>query len=485
LIGRVAALVALAIAVVAVVILLTSGGDDYEVTAEFQNAGQLVKGNEVVVGGTHAGSVKEIELGPQGQALVTFSVDDDYAPLSRGTVATVRSPSLSQIAGRQVQLTLPADGTEGSSIPSGGTLGESETVSAVDLDQIFNTLSPKTIKDFKHVIQGLETSYDGVGPQANRGLRYLNPFLSTSRRVFGELNSDQRTFENLIVDSSHLSGALAARAPDISALVGNLDRMMNAIGDRKERLAQSISLLPDFLRNANTTFVNLRAALDDLDPLVDASKPAARELRPFLATLRQAAADAVPTVRDLDAIVRRPGRDNDLVELTKLQPKLAQRAVGSGSPDCGKGPDNPGDLQSAADDDFSQGAFGESVCALQNSDPTLAFFRAYTPELVGWFDDFGHSGSVDALGGIGRVATLFNAFSVSEPAGTPDITKPLSAGELAAALDTGNAQRCPGANERPVNDIDPSDDSVPFTDGGALTDGGPGSCDPSQVLPCP
>ncbi len=50
-IGRIAALVALAIAVIAVVILLTSGGEDYEITAEFQNAGQLVKGNEVVVGG--------------------------------------------------------------------------------------------------------------------------------------------------------------------------------------------------------------------------------------------------------------------------------------------------------------------------------------------------------------------------------------------------------------------------------------------------
>ena len=154
-IGRIAALVALAIAVIAVVILLTSGGESYEVTAEFQNAGQLVKGNEVVVGGVHAGSVSEIQLGPQGQAEVTFSVDDDYAPLRRGTTATIRSPSLSQIAGRQVQLTLPASNSDASEIPDGGTLDESETVSAVDLDQLFNTLSPKTIKDFKHVIQGL------------------------------------------------------------------------------------------------------------------------------------------------------------------------------------------------------------------------------------------------------------------------------------------------------------------------------------------
>jgi phospholipid/cholesterol/gamma-HCH transport system substrate-binding protein len=483
-VGRVAALIALVIAVLVVVVLL-GGSDEYQVTAEFENAGQLVKGNEVVVGGTAVGTVSTIELGPEGQALVTFSVDKNYAPLKRGTVATIRSPSLSQIAGRQIQLTLPVDTQAGDPIDDGGELTQAETVSAVDLDQLFNTLSPATIKDFKHVIQGFEISYDGVGKQANRGFKYLNPFLSTSRRVFAELNSDQRTFENLIVDSSQLSGALAARAPDISALVGNLNRMMNAIGNRKERLAEAISLLPDFMRNANTTFVNLRAALDDVDPLVSASKPAVRELRPFLAQLRTAAADAVPTIRDLDAIVKRPGQANDLVELTKLQPRLADLAIGSGSPDCGPGPANPADLQAAADNNFTQGAFGESVCSLDNSELNLSFFRAYTPELVGWFDDFGHSGFVDAISGLGRISTSFNAFSASGPGGTPNLLDPLTPAELAAALDTGNNRRCPGGNERPVTDIDPSDTSVPFTDGGALTDGKAGDCNPSQVLPGP
>ena len=482
--GRIAALIALIVAIVAVVITL-SGGEEYEVTAEFENAGQLVKGNEVVVGGAAAGTVSSIELGPEGQALVTFTVDEEYAPLKRGTVATIRSPSLSQIAGRQVQLTLPVDAQAGEEIESGGDLSQAETVSAVDLDQLFNTLDPDTIKDFKHVIQGFEESYDGVAPQANRGLEYLNPFLSTSRRVFAELNSDQRALENLIVDSSQLSGALAARAPDISALVGNLNRMMNAIGDRRERLAQSISLLPDFMRNANTTFVNLRAALDDVDPLVAASRPAARELRPFLADLRAAAADAVPTIRDLDAIVKRSGPDNDLVELTGLQPELAERAIGSGAVDCGRGPENPADLRTAADDDFTQGAFGEAVCSLDNSLLNLAFFRAYTPELVGWFDDFGHSGFVDAISGIGRISTSFNQFSLSLPGGLPNLLEPLTPEQLASSFDTGNTRRCPGGNERPVTDIDPSDTSVPFTDGGALTDGVAGDCDPSQVLPGP
>ena len=168
-IGRIAAIVALVIAVVALVVLL-SGGDDYEVTAEFENASQLVDGKR---GGRRrrrpSARSSNIELGPSGQAEVTFSVDDDYAPLRRGTVATVRSPSLSQIAGRQVQLTIPPDSEAGAAIPDGGTLSEQETVSAVDLDQLFNTLSPKTINDFKHVIEGLSTSYDGSARRPTAG----------------------------------------------------------------------------------------------------------------------------------------------------------------------------------------------------------------------------------------------------------------------------------------------------------------------------
>jgi phospholipid/cholesterol/gamma-HCH transport system substrate-binding protein len=477
-IGRIAALVALVVAVVVVVILLTSNGDEYTVTAEFENASQLVKGNEVVVGGVPVGTVSAIELGSRGQAEVTFSVNDDYAPLRRGTTATVRSPSLSQIAGRQVQLTLPPANSDAAEIPDGGTLSESETVSAVDLDQLFNTLDPKTIKDFKHVIQGFEISYEGVGEQANRGYRYLNPFLSTSRRVFSELAADGPALENLVVDTSQLSGALAARAPEISALIQNLSSMMNAIGDRKQRLAEAISLLPDFMRRANTTFVNLRAALDDLDPLVSAARPAARELRPFLAELRGAAADAVPTIRDLDAILKRPGSANDLVELTGLQPELAAAAVGSGSPDCGPGAENPRDLLVAADGDYSQGAFGESVCALTNSLGNLSFFRAYTPDALGWFNTFSHIGGIDATGGAARIGLTLNAFSPSIPL-LPNLANLLDPNQTLAALNVGDTQRCPGRNERPVGG---GDDSVPFTDGGALTDGShaDGECDLDQ-----
>jgi phospholipid/cholesterol/gamma-HCH transport system substrate-binding protein len=112
------------------------------------------------------------------------------------------------------------------------------------------------------------------------------------------------------------------------------------------------------------------------------------------------------------------------------------------------------------------------VQSMEDGLQQLAFFRAYSPELVGWFDDFGHSGVTDANGGIGRIGTTFNSFSISPNSGLPDILGLQTPEEIEQALTLNNTRRCPGSNERPA-----PDGSNPFTDGGTL------NCDPSQIPP--
>ena len=103
---RVVALAVLIGVVVVVGLMLFGGGGGggYTVTARFINAGQLVKGNEVQVGGVPAGLVDEIEITPDGRADITFSVDEGIAPLPVGTRAIIKQQSLSGIANRYVSL---------------------------------------------------------------------------------------------------------------------------------------------------------------------------------------------------------------------------------------------------------------------------------------------------------------------------------------------------------------------------------------------
>ncbi len=49
-----------------------------------------------------------------------------------------------------------------------------------------------------------------------------------------------------------------------------------------------------------------------------------------------------------------------------------------------------------------RGAFPETTDALKAAAPTIAFGRPYTPDFVGWMDDFSTTGGYDALGGFSR-----------------------------------------------------------------------------------
>ena len=337
-VGRVAALGAVIAAVVLVaLVLFKPGGDQYTLTAQFINAGQLVKGNPVQTGGTPIGSVGDIQITDDGQAQVKLNIKEKYAPVPSGTRASIRQFSQSGIANRYVDLSYP-DRKVGT-MDDGARLDVDRTSTAVDLDELFNTLDPPTRKALQGFFKGQARQFRGAGTDANEAFRYLNPALSSTSRLFREATRDQPTLERFLVDSSSLVTTLAERRDDLAGLIGNLNDTTRALGNQKVALASSIERLPPFMRRANTTFVNLRAALNDVDPLVDASYRPARALQPFLTEARAFAADAEPTVRDLRVTVRKPGsveRPDRLRELDpaagrhRRRPGRAQRQVPPG-----------------------------------------------------------------------------------------------------------------------------------------------------------
>ena len=438
---------ALALAVLlAGYLLLFRGDGGHQYTLVFQSAGQLVKDDDVQVGGRRIGSVRSIELTDDNRAAVHVSVEEPYAPLREGTQAVIRLTSLSGIANRYVELTLAPNTSK--RLPEGATL--TSTTSVVDLDQLFNTIDERTRGDLQDVIKGFAAQYEGRGREAGQSAKYFNPLLSTSRVLASEVTEDEGALTRFLVNSSQAMTAIAERRADLADLVGNANATTQAIASEQEAFSRALDLLPTTLRRANTTFVNLRATLDDLDVLVAESKPATKDLAPFLRELRPLVRDARPTIRDLRRLVRRHGDDNDLVEATRKMPALQRAATP---------------------------AFRNGQAALQRLQPVLEFIRPYAPEFTGWLRDFGQgAANYDANGHYARIQPLFNAFQFTDNP-TGGLLTPIPPDQRFEGAETGVVKRCPGAASQP-----PPDGSAPYTDNGNL---GPDDCDPSLALPGP
>jgi phospholipid/cholesterol/gamma-HCH transport system substrate-binding protein len=442
-VARGLAVAALGVAVVVAVLLLT-GGSKHEYTLVFQNAGQLVKDNDVQVGGRRIGRVADIKLSDNNLAEVKIQVEEPYAPLHQGTTATIRSGSLSGVANRFIAL---APGPNSApKLDDDSTLGLDRTTTSVDLDQLFDALDPKTRANLQKVIKGSSQQYDGKGKQANEALKYFNPTLSTTSRLVNELDRDQQSLQDFIIYTARATTALAERRGDVSSLVSNANTASGAIASESTSLNRALKALPLTLRQANTTFVDLRSTLDDLDQLVDASKPVAPKLAPFFRQLRPLVTDARPTIRDLRTLISRPGAGNDLIDLLRRQPRLTQVA---------------------------KPAFKNTVKGLQQGTPVLQFIRPYAPDLIGWFRDFGQStANYDANGHFARISPIVNAFQFTDnPAGgTLTALKPA---ERQVGLQSGKIRRCPGSSTQTA-----PDGSNPYAPEGS-------DCDPSIVPPGP
>ena len=394
------------------------GGGGYRVTAVFDNAGQLVKGNQVRVGGRPIGTIEKIGLDDSSQAVVELKVDDDeLTPLHEGTTATIRSPSLSGIANRFVALAPgPNNAAE---IPDGGRIGVDETTAPVDLDDLFNTFDPKTRRGLQQLIAGQATYYGGRSKQANEALRYLSPALSSTSRLTRELVYDDGVFDRFLVDTSRVMRAVAQRRGDLANLVGNANTTAAAIGDENASLSRALAVLPGTLRKANTTFVNLRSTLDDLDPLV---------------------ADAEPTIRDLRVLISKPGPNNDLINLTAKLPRLQQ---------------------------LTSTVFPRAIRTMNRSADVVDTLRQYTPDLAGWFTKFGQAAAAyDANGHYARIQPIFSPFSVNDVTG---LLTPVTPANRLDGFEKSQYRRCPGGAMQP-----PPDGSAPVA--------APG-CDPSTSPP--
>jgi phospholipid/cholesterol/gamma-HCH transport system substrate-binding protein len=417
--ARIAAIAGLAIVVVALAaILLGGGGHKYKLV--FQNAAQLVPDNQVLIGGQPVGSVESIDLTDDNLAQIEISSEQE---LHEGTTATIRATSLSGVANHYIAISPGPNSNP--ALEEGATLDLGSTTTEVDLDQFLNTFPNPVRRALGQFVRGNADQFRGRGHDANETFKYFGPALNRTSAFVGELNADQHLLERFVVSSSKLTTAVAARGEELSSAIGHANTAFGAIADQNEALDQSLRRLPPFMRQANTTFVNLRAALDDLDPLVETAKPATKNLAPFLSELRPVLSKAVPVFRNLRLSASRTGFANDTAEALTFLPLVQERA---------------------------STAFPHAEAGIEASQPTLNFARTYTPDIFNGFGKLGQiTGYYDGNGHYARAQIAFNIFKRNPESGE---LEPLKPSEQFAPYGNSAAVRrpCPGGATQSASD---------------------------------
>jgi len=370
---------------VLVILVLFGGGSGYMLKLDFSDASGLVTGNQVLIGPANVGSVQSIGLTPNGEAQVTISLESAAAPMHAGTIARINENSLSGIADHYIVLNPGPESAP--TIPTGGQIPEQSTYSEVSLDQLFDSLDAPTRQGLRGFIEGEAASIQGKASEAHQTLQYFAPALASTSDVTAELTRDEPAFDGLLVQGAQAMTQLASRSQELTQLISNGDQATGAIASQSRSLETALSLLPGALNHSTSTFAGLRQTLNSLDPVVNASKPASRQLEPFAVELRQLAEASIPTLNELSDLLRNPSGGGDLLTLLKDTPGLARVAIP---------------------------AFPRLIHEMNISQDQLNAFREYTPDVVAALTNLGQAGAYyDANGHYVRTQPVFDAFAVN------------------------------------------------------------------------
>jgi phospholipid/cholesterol/gamma-HCH transport system substrate-binding protein len=433
--GALGGLLALVVVVAIYLLLAAPSGTEYKLV--FTTDELVVLGDPVEVGGVPVGSVTALSLTHGYKAQVTIHVDSSLTPLHQGTSAEIRIPSLSGVADRYIALTPGPNNYP--ALAAGATI--TKTQSPVDLDELFNTLNPKTRKGLQQVIDGFAAQYAGAENEVGAAVGYFPPALRALDHVFAELTSDERTFTDFLVNVAQATSVVGARSASLESLIGNADTTFAAIGAQQGSLARGLKQLPVTLTEGTNTFAALPPTVAALRRLLEVSKADTKTLPSLLARLTPLVDEATPVVRDLGTAIEKPGANNDLTDAALALPALAKT------------------LQTASPD---------TVKALREGLGDSALFAPYAPDVEGFLRGFGESTAYyDADGHYAHVLPEFDSFKLNSENRLIPVN---SLQEGLAGLKTGQLTRCPGAATAPAKD-----GSSPFEDSGQL------GCNPAET----
>jgi len=269
----------------------------YRVNIAFPEATNLGLEADVRVAGVSVGKVRKKSLG-DNRTNVVIELDTRFAPLSSDAKAILRQKTL--LGETYVELT-PGSGK--SWVPEGGRLPDGQVADAVQLDEIFQALDPKTRQSFRDWQQDLAKGIEGRGQDFNDALGTLPGFAKDASDVLEVLDSQERAVQQLVKNTGVVFGALSQNESQLRNLITGSGRLFSATASRDDALAETIKIFPTFLDESRLTLDRAKTFARDTRPLVRDLRPVARDLGPTLADVRALAPDLERVFTDLDPLI--------------------------------------------------------------------------------------------------------------------------------------------------------------------------------------
>ena len=250
--------------------------EHYYVRAVFDNAANLVQGEDVKVAGVPVGVVKSLEVTDDKKAAVTLRIDDeDFIPWKSDASCVIRPQGL---IGEKFVECKPGttSGKPLAQIQSGDGEGErllpvTNTSSPVDIDLLNDILRLPYRERFAILLSEFGTGLAGRGDDLNEVIHRANPALRETDKLLAVLAKQNRTLANLARDSDTALGPLARERRRVSDWIVQANATGEASAERRDDISRGIELLPEFLRK-------LRPLMVDLNKFAVQGTPVARDL---------------------------------------------------------------------------------------------------------------------------------------------------------------------------------------------------------------
>ena len=275
----------------------------YSLEADVPNAGNLVKGNDVRMGGSRVGIVDNItplrHRNGAVSALLKLKLQRSVEPLPRDSRVLVRSRSALGLKYVEITRGRPAAGSfpDGARIPAANARPR-----PVEIDEVFRTFDLETRKAIRTNLENFGTGFAGRGGDLNEALGALPGLLRGLEPVMANLADPRTRLRAFFPALGRVARILAPVAETQADLFVNLDRTFTALADVAPQIQESITEAPPALDAAIRAFPVQRPFLANAEGLFRELRPGVRALRPAARDLADAFTIGAPTLRRVVAL---------------------------------------------------------------------------------------------------------------------------------------------------------------------------------------